>query len=263
MKQCWIQYIEKIRKNPPVICLSPLPSASCLFLCAAGRAYWRYRGGGGCGRGAESCHGEKALSSISHSILSGFLPIFNPHPRIHLQRIFNNLICLNTYFLCGIPINFLSFSTVCTSDFLYCYNTLLYFTLHATHVPKPTVLGRGWDWAQYYWLSLHWLSKLLPTKLFPKQGYHLQTRLHLIVEHLIHHLGQQKETSRGKTVYTYCWADINFAPPPQYSLAITFKLKESWLFFYDVCNIAVVPNEDLHSGSLRRSFLQICFHFSF
>ncbi len=94
--------------------------------------------GGGFGRGAKSCHGEKAWSSIRNSILSGFLPIFNPHLKLHLQRIFHNQICPNTYFLCGVlEVNFLSFSTLCTvSNFLYCYYTLLYFTLHVMHTPK-------------------------------------------------------------------------------------------------------------------------------
>ncbi len=49
----------------------PLPLASCLpnslFLSIAGRAYWRERGGGG----TKPYHGEKAWSSINHSILSG------------------------------------------------------------------------------------------------------------------------------------------------------------------------------------------------
>jgi hypothetical protein len=50
----------------------PLPLASCLsfslFQSIAGRACWRERGGGG---GAKSYDGEKAWSSINHSILSG------------------------------------------------------------------------------------------------------------------------------------------------------------------------------------------------
>ena len=57
----------------------PLPSASCLsfsvFLCVAGRAYWRERRVGG-GDGAKSCDGEKAWSSINHSILSGWMFIY-------------------------------------------------------------------------------------------------------------------------------------------------------------------------------------------
>ncbi len=56
-----------------------LPSASCLsfsvFLCVAGRAYWRERRVGG-GDGAKSCDGEKAWSSINHSILSGWMFIY-------------------------------------------------------------------------------------------------------------------------------------------------------------------------------------------
>ncbi len=49
-----------------------LPSESCLsfsvFLCVAGRAYWRKKGVGG-GEGAKSCNGEKAWSSINHLFL--------------------------------------------------------------------------------------------------------------------------------------------------------------------------------------------------
>ncbi len=48
-----------------------LTSGSCLsfsvFLCVAGRVYWR--GGGGCG-GATKYGGEKTWSSINHAILS-------------------------------------------------------------------------------------------------------------------------------------------------------------------------------------------------
>jgi len=51
----------------------PLPSANCLsfsvFLCLAGRAYCRERGGGG-ERGAKSYDCKKAWPSINHSILS-------------------------------------------------------------------------------------------------------------------------------------------------------------------------------------------------
>ncbi len=52
----------------------PLPPASCLFFsvfsCVACRAYWRERGKEG-GGGAKTYDGEKAWSSIKHSILSG------------------------------------------------------------------------------------------------------------------------------------------------------------------------------------------------
>jgi hypothetical protein len=54
----------------------PLLSASCLslsvFLCDAGRAYWRKKGGRGWpgGRGAKSYDHENALPSINHLILS-------------------------------------------------------------------------------------------------------------------------------------------------------------------------------------------------
>ncbi len=48
------------------------PAASCLsfsvFLCVAGRAYWR-RGRGKGGGGAKSYDGEKVWSSINHSML--------------------------------------------------------------------------------------------------------------------------------------------------------------------------------------------------
>ncbi len=51
----------------------PLPSANCLsfsvFLCLAGRAYYRERGGGG-ERGAKSYNRKKAWPCINHSILS-------------------------------------------------------------------------------------------------------------------------------------------------------------------------------------------------
>jgi hypothetical protein len=56
--------------TPSPLLSNDLPSASCLsfsvFLCVAGRAYWREGGGAG----------AKVLSSINHSILSvcGFLP---------------------------------------------------------------------------------------------------------------------------------------------------------------------------------------------
>ncbi len=55
----------------------PPPSASCLslsvFLCVAGRTYWRgrERERWGKGEGAKSYDGEKALSSITHKTLSG------------------------------------------------------------------------------------------------------------------------------------------------------------------------------------------------
>ncbi len=49
------------------------PWESCLsvsvFLCVDGRAYWQERRGGGGGGGAKSYDGEKAWSSINHSIL--------------------------------------------------------------------------------------------------------------------------------------------------------------------------------------------------
>jgi hypothetical protein len=55
--------------SPPL----PRSSASCpflsVFLSVAGRAHWRERGDGG-GGGAKSYDGEKAWSSINHSILS-------------------------------------------------------------------------------------------------------------------------------------------------------------------------------------------------
>ncbi len=58
---------------PPQPPSPPLPSLSCpsvsLFLCVTGQAYWRAREDGG-GAGAKSYDGEKALSSINHSILS-------------------------------------------------------------------------------------------------------------------------------------------------------------------------------------------------
>jgi hypothetical protein len=51
----------------------PLPSASCVFfsvfLCVAGRAYWR---GGGGGSGWRAKSHEKAWPSINHSILSRY-----------------------------------------------------------------------------------------------------------------------------------------------------------------------------------------------
>ncbi len=52
-----------IAPPPPVSKLS-------LFLCVAGRAYWRGRGEMG-GGGAKSYDGEKAWSCINYSILSG------------------------------------------------------------------------------------------------------------------------------------------------------------------------------------------------
>ncbi len=64
-----------------VVCFgsSPTPSPSpvskflslSVFLCVAGRAYWLERGDVGGGGGAKSYDGEKAWSSINHSILSG------------------------------------------------------------------------------------------------------------------------------------------------------------------------------------------------
>ncbi len=58
--------------------LSPSPSASCLsfsvFLCVAGPAYSRERGGRvGHGRGAESYDRNKACHTLNRSVLSGFL----------------------------------------------------------------------------------------------------------------------------------------------------------------------------------------------
>ncbi len=59
---------------PPLL---PLPSASCLtvsiFLCVAGRAYWRERVVDTWR--AKSHAAEEAWSSIHHSILSGFNPL--------------------------------------------------------------------------------------------------------------------------------------------------------------------------------------------
>ncbi len=56
--------------------LPTIPSASCLsfsvFLCGAGRVYW-LGGMGWDGRGAKSYDGEKAWSSINHSILSAII----------------------------------------------------------------------------------------------------------------------------------------------------------------------------------------------
>jgi hypothetical protein len=50
-----------------------LPSANCLsysvFLCVAGRAYWRESAGGEVVGGAKSCGGEKAWSSINHWLI--------------------------------------------------------------------------------------------------------------------------------------------------------------------------------------------------
>jgi hypothetical protein len=102
---------------------------------------------------------------------------------------------------------------LCTLQFslLLQYFIVLYAACYASPYDS-TVLRRGWDWAQYYLLSLHWQSKLLPTKLFPKQGYHLQTRLYPIVEHLIHNLGQQKETC-GSDSLSLLFGWYQFRPP--------------------------------------------------
>jgi hypothetical protein len=62
----FLRWFDSAPRPPPLS-----PSESCLsfsvFLCVAGRAYWRgWRGG----RGAKSNYREKAWSSIKHSLLS-------------------------------------------------------------------------------------------------------------------------------------------------------------------------------------------------
>jgi len=57
--QAFLRSYDSAPRSPP------LPSASCpsfsVFLCVAGQAYWRVRGGGGgCGRGAKLYDREKA-----------------------------------------------------------------------------------------------------------------------------------------------------------------------------------------------------------
>ncbi len=55
------------------VCFGSSPTPSPLSVshssCVAGRAYWLERGDVGGGRGAQSYDGEKAWSSINHSIL--------------------------------------------------------------------------------------------------------------------------------------------------------------------------------------------------
>ncbi len=61
---------------------SPVSSLSfSVFLCVAGRTYWREKGWG-CGRGAESYDREIACPSINHSILSGVLRIILHFPLV-------------------------------------------------------------------------------------------------------------------------------------------------------------------------------------
>ncbi len=75
---------RRIISSSPMHTIPPLPSASCpcfsVFLGVSGRAYTDGREGGG-GRGAKSYVGEKAWSSINHSILFDSPP---PHTQTWL-----------------------------------------------------------------------------------------------------------------------------------------------------------------------------------
>jgi hypothetical protein len=57
------------------------PLSFSVFLCVAGRTYWREKGWGS-GRGAESYNREIACPSINHSILSGVLRIILHFPLV-------------------------------------------------------------------------------------------------------------------------------------------------------------------------------------
>ncbi len=66
----WPGFLAVVRfslsPTPPPLSRHQVVSVFSVFLCVAGRAYWRERGGGG----PESYNDEKAWSSINHSILS-------------------------------------------------------------------------------------------------------------------------------------------------------------------------------------------------
>ncbi len=51
-----------------------------VFLCVAGRVFWRERGLWGCWGGAKLFGPEKGCSSINHLVLSAFNPLLQPPP---------------------------------------------------------------------------------------------------------------------------------------------------------------------------------------
>jgi hypothetical protein len=117
--------------------LLPLPSASCfsflVFLCVAGRAYYREREGV-VGGGDKSYNVEKAWSSIIHSILSGFDWIFSK--RAHISAFKSHLLQLSLQCLLkrGILTWWIFWSVICIiSDISEVHNVIciVYVNIHS------------------------------------------------------------------------------------------------------------------------------------
>jgi hypothetical protein len=135
---------------------SPSPLSSAVFLCIAGQAYWRERGRGEGGRGAKSCDGEKAWSSINHSILcalntpSYILSFTVPlvcHSPTHVTILLLSLCTPVTLLLLSLPnpvsLLFLSLSYSFHSVLLslsFSFHSLILFLSYSCHSPTPFTL---------------------------------------------------------------------------------------------------------------------------